>query len=128
MPRCRFGDDGGDYGRRRAMLTKAIAQTEKLLNQLDRRAVLQRQEDAAAIVKRWELADPRDRWKHTGEKRPLVEDIALEFKPRPYTTARSTIDAFWYLVRLNDPDRLKSWMADHPSDEPTLIKLLETRR
>ena len=64
------------------MLTKAIAQTEKLLNQLDRRAVLQRQEDAAAHVKRWELADPRDRWKHTGEKQPHLESVELKFKPR----------------------------------------------
>jgi hypothetical protein len=110
------------------MLTQAIAQTEKLLNQLDRRAVLQQREDAAALVKRWELADPRDRWKHTGEKQPHVESVEFKFKPRPYTTEQSTIDAFWYLVRLNDPDRLKSWMADHPLDEPTLIKLLETRR
>jgi hypothetical protein len=128
MPRCRFGDDGGDYGRGRAMLTKAIAQTEKFLNQLDRRAVLQRQEDAAALVKRWELADPRDRWKHTGEKRPIVEDIALEFKPRPYTTAQSTIDAFWCVVGLDDPDRLKAWFANHPRDVPALLKLLETKR
>jgi hypothetical protein len=22
------------------------------------------------LVKRWELADPRDRWRHTGEKAP----------------------------------------------------------
>jgi hypothetical protein len=26
--------------------------------------------DAADLVKQWELADPRDAWKHTGEQRP----------------------------------------------------------
>jgi hypothetical protein len=35
----------------------------------------------------------------------------LVFKPRPYQTADSTIDAFKYLVRLNDPERLKAWLA-----------------
>jgi hypothetical protein len=52
----------------------------------------------------------------------------LQFKPRPYQTAQSTIDAFWYLVQLDDPERLKAWMADHPKDAPTLIKLLESKR
>jgi hypothetical protein len=46
---------------------------------------------------------------------------------RPYRTAASTIDAFWYLVRLRDPVRLKTWLADHPQDAPTLLKLLENK-
>ena len=52
----------------------------------------------------------------------------LVFKPRPYQTADSTIDAFKYLVRLNDPERLKAWLADRPQDAPTLLKLLESKR
>jgi hypothetical protein len=52
----------------------------------------------------------------------------LEFKPRPYRTAESTIDAFWYLVRLGDEDRLKAWLADHMRDGPTLRKLYEERK
>jgi hypothetical protein len=46
---------------------------------------------------------------------------------RPYRTAASTIDAFWYLVGLRDPERLKTWLADHPQDAPTLHKLLENK-
>jgi hypothetical protein len=41
--------------------------------------------------------------------------------------AASTIDAFWYLVRLRDPGRLKDWLADHPLDAPALLKLLENK-
>jgi hypothetical protein len=47
--------------------------------------------------------------------------------PRPYQTASSTIDAFWYLVRLRDAGRLKAWLADRPQDAPTLLKLLESK-
>jgi hypothetical protein len=46
---------------------------------------------------------------------------------RPYRTAASTIDAFWSLVRLRDPGRLKDWLADHPLDAPALLKLLENK-
>jgi hypothetical protein len=52
----------------------------------------------------------------------------LEFKPRPYRTAESTVDAFWCLVRLNDPERLEAWLADHPTDKTFLIKLLKDKR
>ena len=45
-----------------------------------------------------------------------MTDNILTFKPRPYRTAESTIDAFWYLVRLNDPARLKAWLQDRPQD------------
>ena len=47
--------------------------------------------------------------------------------PRPYQTAASTIDAFWYLVRLRNPGRLKAWLADRPQDAPTLLQLLESK-
>ncbi|MFY9953199.1 hypothetical protein [Bradyrhizobium sp.] len=58
----------------------------------------------------------------------MSDDNILAFKPRPYRTAESTIDAFWYLVRMNDPDRLKAWPADHMRDAPTLLGLLEARK
>jgi len=48
--------------------------------------------------------------------------------PRPYRTAQSTIDAFFYLVRLDEPAHLKAWLADRPQDAPTLFKLLESKR
>ena len=56
------------------------------------------------------------------------DDNILVFKRRPYRTAQSTIDAFWYLVRLNDPDRLKAWLKDRPQDRQTLLKLYEERQ
>jgi hypothetical protein len=41
---------------------------------------------------------------------------------------QSTIDAFWYLVRLGDEPRLKAWLEARPSDAPTLFKLYEERQ
>ena len=58
----------------------------------------------------------------------MSEDNILTFKPRPYRTPEATIDAFWYLVRLNDPDRLKAWLAARPLDAPTLLKIYEGRQ
>jgi hypothetical protein len=77
------------------------------------------------IVRRWELADPRDRWKWTGEALPpeIVRNLANA--PQPYCTPQSTIDAFWYVVGLRDQERFKAWLADHPYDAPFLLKLLE---
>lgn len=46
-------------------------------------------------------------------------------KPQPYRTPQSTIDAFWYVVSLCDPERLNAWLDDHPQDAPFLLKLLE---
>jgi hypothetical protein len=80
---------------------------------------------AANLVVQWELADPRDRWKHTGEAPPL------EIKPRPavlvYRTPQATIDAFWYVASLDDPDYLKRWLSEHPRDVLALQKLWEAK-
>jgi hypothetical protein len=48
--------------------------------------------------------------------------------PQESQTPTSTIAAFWYVVSLNDPDRLKAWLADHPADVETLRKILESKR
>jgi hypothetical protein len=45
-------------------------------------------------------------------------------EPSP-STPKSTIDAFWTVVRCNDPERLKSWLRQRPADVPVLLKLLE---
>ena len=58
----------------------------------------------------------------------MTDDNILAFKPRPYQTAQSTIDAFWYLVQLNEPDRLKAWLQDRPQDRQTLLQLYEGRQ
>jgi hypothetical protein len=48
-------------------------------------------------------------------------------QPQPYRTAASTIEAFFYLVGLDNPDRLAGWLRDRPQDAPTLLKLLEKK-
>jgi hypothetical protein len=55
----------------------------------------------------------------------MTDDNILTFKPRPYRTSESVIEAFWYLVKLNEPGRLEAWLADHPRDATTLYELLE---
>jgi hypothetical protein len=88
---------------------------------------------AADLVTEWELADPRDAWRHTGEPAPAASirnsDVSAKpaNAPQPYRTSQVTEDAFWFVVGLNDPDRLKAWMRDHPKDAPTLLKLLESK-
>jgi hypothetical protein len=84
----------------------------------------------ADIVRRLELADPRDAWRHTGDPAPPIEVRNGPLNPRPPRAepdypAQSTIDSFWYVVGLRDPERLREWLADHPKDAPFLTKLLE---
>jgi hypothetical protein len=58
----------------------------------------------------------------------MSDDNILAFRPRPYRTAESTIDAFWHLVRLKDSDRLAAWLDDHPRDASFLYELLESQQ
>ena len=44
-----------------------------------------------------------------------------------YRPPQATIDAFWFVVVLDDLDRLAAWLDDHPRDKPTLLKLLESK-
>jgi hypothetical protein len=80
---------------------------------------------AAQLVRQWEMADPRDAWRHTGEPRPEPDGNQL-VPERIYRTPQSTIDAFRYVVALDDLERLKTWLADHPLDAPFLLALLES--
>src|ERR1700693_5785299 len=78
----------------------------------------------------WELADKRDAWRHTGEApRPdnfRNSDIAEKPSARPhYRTPQATADAFWFVVNLCDPARLKAWLHDPPRDARHLLKLFE---
>ncbi len=79
---------------------------------------------ATAMRLGWELADPRDAWKHTGETPPEAFDISAAAK-RPYRTPQSTTDAFFYVVRLGNPEYLTRWVAQHPLDATALYKLWE---
>jgi hypothetical protein len=77
---------------------------------------------AANLVRDWELQDPRDAWRHTGEAPPPADfrNSDISVKPAPtrqhYRTPQSTIDAFWHVVSICNPEHLKAWLADHPRD------------
>jgi hypothetical protein len=81
------------------------------------------------IVTDWELADPRDRWRHTGEPPPTAavrnSDILARpaDRPRPYRTPQATIDAFFYVLKTKDAAGIASWLAAHPQDERQLYKI-----
>lgn len=79
----------------------------------------------AQLVKQWELDDPRDRWRWTGEMPPARSTDTK--KQIPYAPAPSIIEAFGYVVRLGDPPYLASWLANHPADAPHLIKIYEAK-
>jgi hypothetical protein len=81
---------------------------------------------AAELVEQWERADPRDRWRHTGEKRPKLEP-APALRSQPYTTPQSVIDAFVYVAHNHDADYVAKWLANHPQDIETLTKLWEAK-
>jgi len=81
------------------------------LIELERRAELVQQIEIAAILARLE-------WPAFVPPPPR--------QPEPYRPARSTVDAFRYVVALDDMDRLKAWLADRPKDAPLLLALLES--
>jgi hypothetical protein len=101
-------------------------------DQLDRRAELRRQEEVAAILARWDAMDAMD---PPGAMVVVTGVISRHWKQtiipprsRPCRPAQSTIDAFFYVAALNDPDRLKAWLANHPKDAPHLHKLWKAKR
>lgn len=65
---------------------------------------------AAQLVRRWELDDPRDRWKLTGELPPAPHN---EPGPRPRPAPQSTLDAFNFVLGTGDAERLRKWLRDH---------------
>jgi hypothetical protein len=83
--------------------------------------------EAADLVRQWELADPRDRWKHTGEPPPKPSAIP-NARPEPYRTPQSTIDAFLYVVSLRDRDYFAKWLARHPADRAELLRIWKGKR
>ena len=75
------------------------------------------------LVRGWELADDRDRWRRTGELPPAPQPTP-EWPPRrPHSTPQSVIDAFFLVLGTGDADRLSSWLAAHPRDVSNLHEL-----
>jgi hypothetical protein len=85
---------------------------EMTLPELERRAELRRQEDVAAILARMDAMD-------------ASAEIPPPREPEPYRPAQSTIDAFWFVVGLGNPEQLKTWLLARPKDAPFLLELLE---
>jgi hypothetical protein len=105
-----------DHGEGPIFFCADLSPDEMTLPELERRAELRRQEDIAAILARWEAQDA------LAPCEPLPPR-----EPEPYRPAQSTIQAFWFVVGLRDPERFKAWLADRPKDAPFLLQLLETR-
>jgi hypothetical protein len=82
---------------------------------------------AGDLVRRWELDDPRDRWRHTGEPPPAAHPRAAPLRV-PSAPAQSTIDAFFYLAQQQDAERLSRWLAARPMDAPALYKIWKGSR
>jgi hypothetical protein len=84
---------------------------------------------AADLLRQWEIDDPRDRWRWTGEDPPPAH-VRNSTRPTPaarYSTPQATVDAFWH-VATHEPATLKAWLARHPDDAPTLHKIWKAKR
>jgi hypothetical protein len=84
-------------------------------------------QDAVQAIIDEELRPVRDRVAAGESKRGdiLEEDQAQQ---DGHKTAQSTVDAFFYLVRLGDSARLKCWLDDHPLDREHLQRLLREKQ
>ncbi|MGY8660942.1 hypothetical protein Q3C01_01070 [Bradyrhizobium sp. UFLA05-109] len=76
---------------------------------------------AAQLVRQWELADPRDRWRHTGELPPALSTEVK--KPVAHKPMHSTVNAFLHVSRNGSTENLRDWLASHPLDAPYLLEL-----
>jgi hypothetical protein len=81
----------------------------------------------AELVQRWELDDPRDRWRHTGEPPPKPPTPPPR-RREPYRPPEATESAFWFVAGLDDPDYLAAWLARHPADAPHLLQIWKARQ
>jgi hypothetical protein len=78
-------------------------------------------EHAARLVRQWELADPRDRWRHTGELPPAPEPERPPVSSRP-RIPQSTLDAFALVLGTGDRNYLAEWLRDHPEITPEMLE------
>jgi hypothetical protein len=119
--------DAVDWAQRHAELWGLVDIDGQDTIQLELAAAFARVPAAAAdyasdILMRWDLADPRDRWRWSSEAPPLVPND--EPGPRSaYRTPQSTIDAFLYVARNESTEYLADWLARHPLDAQHLQKI-----
>jgi hypothetical protein len=92
-----------------------LSPDEMTLPELERRAELRRQEEVAAIAKTIFV------FANHSEPPPAAT-------PAPYRPAAATVDAFWYVVGLDDADYLAGWLSRHPTDSPHLFKIWKGKR
>lgn len=102
--RCVDADEGPEF--------VCLPADEMDTDELELRAELTRQLEVAEIVRDMELSDPRDRWRHTGELPPNVVELRPSSRRKP-RVPQSTIDAFKYVVSLDDAEYLAKWLKDH---------------
>jgi hypothetical protein len=90
------------------------------------------------LAERWGLTDLHGQDKiqrimaHTFRaEEPSAHEIPLapelKFTPRHYRTPQATVDAFFFVTRLDDPDYLARWLDQHPRDEKFLCKLWKAK-
>ncbi len=102
-----------DHGEGPIFFCVDLSPDEMTLDELERRAELRRQEEAAAIFARLEaMDDPSKR-------------LPLRSEPEPYHPAQSTVAAFRYLTAAGDIGRIREWLAERTEDAPHLLALLE---
>ncbi|QQN62123.1 hypothetical protein JIR23_21230 [Bradyrhizobium diazoefficiens] len=77
----------------------------------------------AQLVMQWELDDPRDRWKWTGELPPVQQ--AAQIAEPTCRTPQSTVDAFHFVMNTGDRERLATWLRNHANDLSSFFKLVE---
>jgi hypothetical protein len=93
-----------------------LALDDMTLPELERRAELIRLIETAEIFARLEAMDD-----------PSTRPPAPRAEPRPYRTPQATVEAFFFVVAMQDPQRLQAWLADHPRDAAFLMKRLQEK-
>jgi hypothetical protein len=111
------------FARFRAIVAAEIEAEE--VATIERDLIDQPPDYAAQIARQWEMSDPRDAWRHTGEAPPKAIPVPAAIRQQ-YRTPQPTIDAFRCVVALEDLQRLKAWLSDRPKDAPFLLALLES--
>lgn len=82
---------------------------------------------AARIIQKWEMADSRDRWRHTGELPPSPSETFAPAPKSKYQPPQATVDAFFHVARNESAEFLAAWFAERPLDAPFLLDLAEAK-